>query len=255
MQGPINKEPDEKLDPANKPTGIRKLYVLDSNNYLIVVIDIKLDELFFSIINFIISNKINTLTPTLANESSNAIAVITSSQKQNLFEYESKKCLKELEDNTNTLSNPSFKSSKMRSCQIRRYISSRSCDSLIEKYTNRPNNNNNNNSNNNTTPTTNTTSTTATTTKCTNSSFSLIVVALLNIFYLLFCLKTNTILISCFMFMFNVLMCKKVIYFVLLLTFSHFVMTRFRVKVKLKNKKKTKAKGVIFSKKKKFMTF
>ena len=254
MQGPINKEPDEKLDPANKPTGIRKLYVLDSNNYLIVVIDIKLDELFFSIINFIISNKINTLTPTLANESSNAIALITSNQKQNLFEYESKKCLKELEENRNTLSNPSLKSGKMQSCQIRRYISSRSCDSLIEKYTNRPNNNNNN-SNNNTTPTTNTTTTTAITTKCTNSSFSLIVVVLLNIFYLLFCLKTNTILISCFMFMFNVLMCKKVIYFVLLLTFSHFVMTRFRVKVKLKNKKRTKAKGVIFSKKKKFMTF
>jgi hypothetical protein len=246
VQGPINKEPDEKLDPANKPTGIRKLYVLDSNNYLIVVIDIKLDELFFSIINFIINNKINTPTPTMANESSNAIALITSSKKQNLFEYESKKCLKELEVNANALSNPSFKSSQIRSCQIRRYISSRSCDSLIEKYTNRPNNNNN---------TTTITNTTTTTTKSTNSSFSLIVVVLLNIFYLLFCLKTNTILISCFMFMFNVLMCKKVIYFVLLLTFSHFVMTRFRVKVKLKNKKRTKAKGVIFSKKKKFMTF
>ena len=38
VQGPINKEPDDKLDPANKPTGIRKLYVLDSNNFLIVVI-------------------------------------------------------------------------------------------------------------------------------------------------------------------------------------------------------------------------
>lgn len=237
MQGPINKEPDEKLDPANKPTGIRKLYVLDSNNFLIVVIDIKVDDLFFSIINFIISNKINSLTPTANSISSS-----------NLYEYKNG-----VEDNSTLIPAitssdlyPSNNSVKTRSCPIRRYISSRSCDCILEKNKNRPNN----------TTTNITTITTKTTTNNkTNSFLSLIVVMLLNLFYLVICLKTNTILFSCFMLMFNVLMCKKVVYFVLLLIFSHLMMTRFRVKVKLKNKKRIRVKGGIFSKKKKFLTF
>jgi len=41
VQGPINREPEEKLDPeskkgSNSPTGIRRLYVLDSNNLFVV---------------------------------------------------------------------------------------------------------------------------------------------------------------------------------------------------------------------------
>lgn len=39
VQGPINREPEEKLDPASKQSqsGIRRLYVTDSNNILLVV--------------------------------------------------------------------------------------------------------------------------------------------------------------------------------------------------------------------------
>ena len=45
MQGPINKEPDEKLDPDSKknatPTsGIRRLYVLNPNNFIAIVVDL-----------------------------------------------------------------------------------------------------------------------------------------------------------------------------------------------------------------------
>lgn len=217
VQGPINKEPDDKLDPANKPTGIRKLYVLDSNNFLIVVIDIKLDELFFSIINFIISNKINSQTPT-----TNLPAI------------------------TRSVIAPINSSVQTRNCPIRRYISSRSCDSIVEKNKYRPTNN---------TTTNTTTKTTTTTINKTNGLLSLTIVMLLNLFYLIICLKTNTILYSCFMLMFNVLMCKKVVYFVLVLTFSHLIMKKFRVKVKLKNKKRIRNKGGVFSKKKKFLTF
>ena len=48
VQGPINKEPEEKLDPSVKqqqPSGIRRLYVFDSNNYFVVVVDVKLEDL------------------------------------------------------------------------------------------------------------------------------------------------------------------------------------------------------------------
>lgn len=44
VQGPINREPDDKLDPSLKQqqssSGIRRLYVVDSNNLIVVVIDI-----------------------------------------------------------------------------------------------------------------------------------------------------------------------------------------------------------------------
>ncbi len=45
VQGPINREPEEKMDPESKkgsssPTGIRRLYVLDSNN--LIQVDLKL---------------------------------------------------------------------------------------------------------------------------------------------------------------------------------------------------------------------
>ena len=43
MQGPINREPEEKLDPTLKQqqssSGIRRLYVVDSNNLIVVVIE------------------------------------------------------------------------------------------------------------------------------------------------------------------------------------------------------------------------
>lgn len=48
VQGPINREPEEKLDPSLKnqaasssssTSGIRRLYVVDSNNLIVVVID------------------------------------------------------------------------------------------------------------------------------------------------------------------------------------------------------------------------
>ena len=48
VQGPINKEPEEKLDPSAKqqqPSGIRRLYVFDSNNHCVVVVDVKLEDL------------------------------------------------------------------------------------------------------------------------------------------------------------------------------------------------------------------
>lgn len=44
VQGPINREPDDKLDPSlrqssQQASGIRRLYVVDSNNLIVVVID------------------------------------------------------------------------------------------------------------------------------------------------------------------------------------------------------------------------
>ena len=56
------------------------------------------------------------------------------------------------------------------------------------------------------------------------------------------------------MFVLNVVMCKNLVFFALILSLSHFVLTKFKVKVKLKNKKRIKAR-VALSKKKKYMTF
>jgi hypothetical protein len=63
VQGPINREPDEKLDPSGKSTnnlstastGIRRLYVVDSNNFIIVVFNIQIDDFICSIANFFLS--------------------------------------------------------------------------------------------------------------------------------------------------------------------------------------------------------
>lgn len=53
MQGPINKEPEEKLDPSNKQnqtttSGIRRLYVVDSysttTNLIVVLVDLCLNN-------------------------------------------------------------------------------------------------------------------------------------------------------------------------------------------------------------------
>lgn len=59
VQGPINKEPDEKLDPTKQTnisqasTGIRRLYVVDSNNnFIIVVFNLQINDLLCSIANF-----------------------------------------------------------------------------------------------------------------------------------------------------------------------------------------------------------
>ena len=237
MQGPINKEPDDKLDPSNKPTGIRKLYVLDSNNFLIVVIDIKLDDLFFSIINFIISNKI-PVNPAISVHETAIVAASTSEKSlsmsnpfssinanSNFCEYVDKKNLNESGSNNDSLS---------RNCPARRYISSRSCDCIIEKNINTLN--------------------TTTASIVNSSTFSLTFVFVLNLFYLLICFKTNSILTWCFMFVLNVVMCKNLVFFALILSLSHFVLTKFKVKVKLKNKKRIKAR-VALSKKKKYMTF
>ena len=49
MQGPINKEPEDKLDPSSKasqsPSGIRRLYVVvvDSKKFIAIVVDLQLD--------------------------------------------------------------------------------------------------------------------------------------------------------------------------------------------------------------------
>lgn len=69
MQGPINREPDEKLDPSNSKqnpatSGIRRLYVLDSNNFLVVVVDLKLDDIYCSIVNFILNINNSNITDT-----------------------------------------------------------------------------------------------------------------------------------------------------------------------------------------------
>ena len=49
VQGPINKEPEDKLDPSTKasqsPSGIRRLYVVvvDSKKFIAIVVDLQLD--------------------------------------------------------------------------------------------------------------------------------------------------------------------------------------------------------------------
>ena len=46
VQGPINKEPEEKLETGNKqdqPSGIRRLYVIDYSNFVTIVIHLPLD--------------------------------------------------------------------------------------------------------------------------------------------------------------------------------------------------------------------
>lgn len=53
VQGPINREPEEKLDPSLKQqqqqqSGIRRLYVVDSNNLIVVVIDSYFISSFFT---------------------------------------------------------------------------------------------------------------------------------------------------------------------------------------------------------------
>lgn len=73
MQGPINREPEDKLDPSQKQqqqnqTGIRRLYVVDSNNLIVVVIDSY----------FIISSYITTTT-IKNNDSSSSLTPSSSS--------------------------------------------------------------------------------------------------------------------------------------------------------------------------------
>jgi hypothetical protein len=67
VQGPMPKEPDEKVDPSSNKannlstasTGIRRLYVLDSNNFIIVVFNLQIDDFICSITNFFLSNDNN----------------------------------------------------------------------------------------------------------------------------------------------------------------------------------------------------
>ena len=274
VQGPINKEPEEKLDPDNKPTGIRKLYVLDSNNFLIVVIDLKIETLFYSIINFILNNKINSTPTSFSNTTTTNTTTATnmttttstphpistnnvtsSNKKRSMCQGNNKRDLYEyLENNDENSSDRSVSdhtvalnssrsisfscssSSSSISSSISRSGSSESivcnsCCCCLEREMSSCKKN-----------------TTTTTTTTTNASASrkkgkvgLIVVVMLNLFYLFICFNGNKLLFTCLMLLFGVVMREKVLFVGLVLVssgclaFTHAL--RFKPKAKKKKKK------------------
>jgi hypothetical protein len=83
VQGPINREPEEKLDPTLKQqqssSGIRRLYVVDSNNLIVVVI-----EYYFiissssSITNTSPTNYQSTTTPNISTSTESKMSSFSS---------------------------------------------------------------------------------------------------------------------------------------------------------------------------------
>ena len=82
MQGPINREPEEKLDPTLKQqqssSGIRRLYVVDSNNLIVVVI-----EYYFIISSS--SSITNTSSPTTYQSTTTPNISTTTESKMSSF--------------------------------------------------------------------------------------------------------------------------------------------------------------------------
>jgi len=242
VQGPINREPDEKLDPSNAKqnqatSGIRRLYVLDSNNFLIVVVDLKLDDIYCSIVNFIlnINNNNNNNTDTTSsidleiNNNNqcfdlgyfNLINVNTSDSNNN----DEIKCMLNVQnDYLNVCNEFSYcdeccksASINQNSCSIN--SSEHNDNSSISKLSNIY--------------------------SLHKNRFSLIIF-ILNVLYLFICNYMNNVFISIIMILLSIVFEK--IYFLLFLLFFYYVLIKDDVSFSFKKHKKNNINNFIFVK-------
>ena len=250
VQGPINKEPDEKLDPSGKSanlstasTGIRRLYVVDSNNFIIVVFNIQIDDFICSIANFFLSNDNNNNNNNNSNLNTDNCCIYANAtckcfDSSTSLKTEFSTTFSNNSDSLNIENNSKFSNDKS-SCSLGDSINN---NKLVDECKS--------SSCNESTPQTHTVSSSSSTfsfpilSSNLNNKYIYLFILLLNIIYILMCFNVNKLFICFVKLIYHFIKwdsCYLIVY-LLLLSLPIINLFQFKITTSMRRLKKTRMK-------------